>query len=165
MFLRGRLKNFFAVLPNLISRFQILFFVLMKLFKLILTTPERKVLDKEIVQATLPVVDGEVTILANHISYIAPLKAGEVRLLNAEGAEEELAISSGFIEFANNTLTILADTAERAEELDLARAEAAVKRAEEAKARTNLGEIEYATVAAQLEKELARLRVARKRRG
>lgn len=136
----------------------------MKSFKLILTTPERKVLDKEIVQATLPVVDGEVTMLADHISYIAPLKAGEIRLVDADGKEEHLAISSGFLEFGKNTLTILADTAERAEELDLKRAEEAVKRAEEAKARKDMGEMEYATVAAQLEKELARLRVARKRR-
>jgi F-type H+-transporting ATPase subunit epsilon len=136
----------------------------MKSFKLILTTPERKVLDKEIVQATLPVVDGEVTILADHIAYVATLKPGEIRLVDGEGKEEHIAISSGFLEFANNTLTLLADTAERAEELDLARAEVAVKRAEEAKARKDLGEMEYAAVAAQLEKELARLRVARKRR-
>lgn len=136
----------------------------MKLFHFVLVTPERKVLDKEIVQATLPVIDGEVTILADHISYIAALKAGEVRLVFADGTDEILAISSGFLEFGKNILTVLADTAERAEEIDAERAAQAVARAEEAKKQKDLGEIEYATVAAQLEKELARLRVARRKR-
>ena len=115
-------------------------------------------------QATLPVVDGEVTILADHIAYVGALKAGEMRFVDAEGKEENVAISSGFLEFAHNTLTILADTAERAEEIDAQRAEEAVKRAEEAKKQKNIGDLEYAIVASQLEKELARLRVARKRR-
>ncbi len=136
----------------------------MKLFHFVLVTPERKVLDKEIVQATLPVIDGDVTILADHISYIAALKSGEVRLVFADGSDEILAISSGFLEFGKNILTVLADTAERAEEIDAERAAQAVARAEEAKKQKDLGEMEYATVAAQLEKELARLRVARKRR-
>lgn len=136
----------------------------MKLFHFILATPERKVLDKEIVQATLPVIDGEVTILADHIAYIAALKAGEIRLVLADGSDERIALSSGFLEFGKNVLTVLADTAERAEEIDAERAEQAVARAKEAKKQKNLGEMEYATVAAQLEKELARLRVVRKRR-
>ena len=136
----------------------------MKLFHFILATPERKIFDREIVQATLPVVDGEVTVLAEHVPYIAALKAGEMRLVDEVGKEENIAISSGFLEFGNNVLTVLADTAELAHEIDIERAQKAIERAEKAKQEKQVDDLEYATVAAQLEKELARLRVARKRK-
>lgn len=120
--------------------------------------------DKEIVQATLPVADGEVTVLAEHVPYIAALKAGEMRLVDEAGKEESIALSNGFLEFGKNVLTILTDTAELAHEIDIERAQKAVLRAEKAKQEKHIDDLEYATVAAQLEKELARLRVARKRR-
>ena len=99
-------------------------------FKIV--TPERTVCEQEIDQATLPVTDGEVTILPNHQSYIASLKAGEIILKN-EKENIHMAVSGGFIEFDKNNLVILADTAERAEEIDLSRAEEARKRAEDLK--------------------------------
>jgi len=129
-----------------------------------ITTPEKTVYEDEIYQATLPVADGEVTILPNHRSYIASLKSGEI-ILKKKNKEKEidLAISGGFIEFHNNELIVLADTAERAEEIDLERAEEAKKRAEDIKKqRVSMDEVEYARVAAMLEKELARVKVARK---
>jgi len=81
-------------------------------FKIV--TPEKTVYESEIDQATLPVADGEVTILPNHRSYIAALKAGKI-CLNKEGEEIVMATSGGFIEFNDNNLVVLADTAERAE--------------------------------------------------
>jgi F-type H+-transporting ATPase subunit epsilon len=131
-------------------------------FKII--TPEKTVLEKEILQATLPVADGEVTILPNHRSYIAALKAGEICLKSAEG-DVCIAVSGGFIEFNENKLIVLADTAERAEEIDIERAEEARKRAEDLKKqRIEMDDSEYARVAAAVEKELARIKVARKHR-
>jgi len=129
-----------------------------------ITTPEKTVYEDEIYQATLPVADGDVTILPNHRSYIASLKSGEIILKKKnETKEVGMAISGGFIEFHNNELIVLADTAERAEEIDLKRAEEAKKRAEEIKKRrVSMDEVEYAHVAAMLEKELARVKVARK---
>lgn len=131
-------------------------------FKIV--TPERTVMEEEAYQATLPVVGGEVTILSNHIPYIGAIKAGEIIIRKeANGEEISLVTSGGFAEFHNNTLVILADTAERAEEIDLARAEEARTRAEELKKETiHMGEEEYARTAALIEKELARVRVARK---
>ncbi len=132
-------------------------------FKIV--TPERTVLEQEITQATIPTVVGEITILPNHRSYIAGLKPGEILVKCLEQGKTKdcaLAVSGGFVEFHNNELTILADTAERAEELDLKRAEEARKRAEELKKRKITDEKEYATVLAQLEKELARIKVAKK---
>lgn len=136
------------------------------MIKLKIVTPERLVLEMEVYQATLPIEGGEITILPDHIPYIGSLRAGEVMVRRTVGGEpESLATSGGFVEFHNNTLTLLADTAERAEEIDEARAEAGRKRAEELKAnREVLDEEEYARVAASLEKEMARLKVARKHR-
>ena len=135
------------------------------IIKFKITTPEKTVFEDEIYQATLPVADGEVTILPNHRSYIASLKSGEIILKKKKNEEKEidLAISGGFIEFHNNELIVLADTAERAEEIDLKRAEEAKKRAEDIKKqRVSMDEVEYARVAIMLEKELARVKVARK---
>ncbi len=134
------------------------------MIKFKITTPEKTVYEDEIYQATLPVADGEVTILPKHRSYIASLKPGEI-ILKKKGEEKEisLAISGGFIEFHNNELIVLADTAERAEEIDLERAEEARKRAEEIKKqRVLMDEVEYARVAIALEKELARVKVAKR---
>lgn len=131
-------------------------------FKIV--TPEKTVFESEIDQATLPVADGEVTILPNHRSYIGALKAGEI-MLKIGKEEINLAISGGFIEFNKNNLVVLADTAERAEEIDLKRAEEAKARAEKVmKERVRMDDSEYARVAAAIEKEMARLRVGRKHR-
>lgn len=129
-------------------------------FKIV--TPEGVVYENTIDQATLPTVNGQVTILPGHRSYIAALKAGEVAL--KKGSDEvRLATSGGFVEFDRNVLTVLADTAERAEAIDIKRAEEARKRAEELrKEKVSMSELEYAKVAAAIEKEAARIRVAKK---
>jgi F-type H+-transporting ATPase subunit epsilon len=129
-------------------------------FKIV--TPEKTVFESEIDQATLPVADGEVTILPNHRSYIAALKAGEIDL-KKDGEEIVMATSGGFIEFNHNNLVVLADTAERAEEIDLKRAEEAKAKAEAAmKEKIGTDDADYARVAASIEKEMARLRVGKK---
>lgn len=129
-------------------------------FKIV--TPERTVFEDTIDQVTLPVMDGEVTILPNHRSYIAALKAGEI-VVKSAGKEISMAVAGGFIEFNQNNLVVLADKAERAEEIDLARAEEAKKRAEELmKERVSMDDTEYARVAALVEKESNRVRVAKK---
>jgi F-type H+-transporting ATPase subunit epsilon len=129
-------------------------------FKII--TPEKTVFEADILQATLPVADGEITIMPNHRSYIASLKAGEI-CLKAESGDVRMVTSGGFIEFNKNNLIVLADTAERAEEIDLARAEEARERAEQLKKeKIEMDDGEYAQVAATIAKEMARIRVAKK---
>lgn len=131
-------------------------------FKIV--TPERTVLEEKIYQITLPIEGGEVTILPNHIPYIGTVKSGEI-LIRKEmnGEETSLATSGGFVEFHYNTLVVLADTAERADEIDLARAEEARKKAEAIMKETVHADDEnYARVAALIEKESARVRVAKK---
>ena len=134
------------------------------MIKFKIVTPEKVVFAADVYQATLPVEGGDVTILSNHIPYIGALKAGEVILRQeANGTEQSLVLSGGFVEFHDNTLVLLADTAERAEEIDLARAEEARRRAEAFKQEAvQMSDEEYARTAALIEKEMARVRVARK---
>lgn len=136
----------------------------MQHIKFKIVTPEKAVIDEEVYQVTLPVLDGEVTILPNHVPYIGAIKAGEIIVRKeSDGEEISLATSGGFAEFHDNTLSILADTAERAEEIDLARAEEARTRAALLqKERITMDDEEYARTAAMIEKELARVKVARK---
>ncbi len=133
------------------------------IFKII--TPEKIVFEGEVQQITLPVKEGEVTILPEHIPYIASLKAGEV-IIRTEAEEEasRLAISGGFIEFHDNTLILLADTAENAKDLDLERAEEARKRAQELKNQASESDVEYGRLVEMLEKETTRVHIARKHR-
>ena len=151
----------------------------MKSFTFKIITQEKVVLEREVTQATLPIDGGEVTVLADHMPLIGALKAGEIRVRgvgNDKGSditnekrkdddEEVLATSGGFVEFHDNILTILADRAERAEEIDIERAEQAKRRAEAMMQQKDaLSDEEYARTAALLEKELTRLRVAKKHR-
>lgn len=134
------------------------------MIKLKVVTPEKTVVEQEVYQATLPVLGGEVTLLPNHMPYIGALRAGEIMLRTEMGGEESsIATSGGFVEFHDNILSILADTAERAEEIDLARAEEARKRAEALKKeRVIMDDEEYARTAAMIEKEMTRVKVARR---
>lgn len=130
--------------------------------KLKIVSPEKVILEREIYQATLPVIDGIVTILPNHRSYIGALKTGEI-ILKDGADEQELAVTGGFVEFNQNVMTILADNAEYGHEIDLKEAEKARERAEEAmKQRHSMAEMEYATVLAELELALTKIKVARR---
>ena len=107
--------------------------------------------------------DGEVTILPNHRSYIASLKSGEI-ILKVGKEEISIATAGGFLEFDKNNLIVLADKAERAEEIDMQRAEEARKKAEEIKKQKFVDEAEAARIAAAVEKEFAPIKVAKKHR-
>ena len=134
-------------------------------FSLKCVTPERLLLAAEVVAVTLPIAGGEVTIFSKHEPYIGALQAGEITIERMDGTKESLAVSGGFVECEDNVLSVLADTAERAEEIDIERAETARERAEILrKEAISLGDEEYARVAAVLEKEVIRLKVARKHR-
>lgn len=129
-------------------------------FKII--TPERTVLSKQVDQITVPTVMGEITILPGHIPLVAVLVAGELVLKN-ENKETSMAVSGGLVEVKKNETVILADTAEMASELNEEKVEEARKKAEqllvEAK---NRQEVDVASLVGGLDRELARLRVARK---
>jgi F-type H+-transporting ATPase subunit epsilon len=129
-------------------------------FKIV--TPEKTVYEDSIDQVTLPTQEGEITVLPEHIPLIAVLAPGELTV-KQDGKEIAMAVSGGMIEVRKNELTILADTAERAEEIDIKRAEEARERAEKLKdEKIRMDETEYAAVAALMERNLARIKVAKK---
>ncbi len=129
-------------------------------FKIV--TPERIVYEDEIDSLTLPTAMGEITILPHHIPLVSTVSAGE--LIVRKGVEAHpMAISGGFVEVREgNQVTVLADTAERVQEIDTARAEEAKERARKLLSERQADDVDYAALAAKIEKELARLKVARK---
>lgn len=131
--------------------------------KLKIVTPERIVFEGTVDSLTATTENGEITILPNHIALATLLRAGEMR---AKVGKEELllAASTGLLEVrAGNEVVVLAQSAERSEELELAVIEEAKKRAEqsliEAKSKDA---VSFADAAAHMERELARYRVALK---
>jgi len=110
-----------------------------------------------------PGVQGQLGILPMHSPLMTMLEPGEL-LVKQNGNEINLAVSGGFMEVRPDRVTILADTAERAEEIDLARAEEARKRAEQAKAEAPAGAEAALAAEAALKRALTRLKVARRRK-
>lgn len=130
-----------------------------KTFKLEIVTPERIVLDKEIASLVAPGIDGSLGILANHAPLMAELTTGELWMREADGGETCGAISGGFMEVFQNHVRILADTAELACDIDVERAEAAKRRAEERLAHAQ--EVDRARAEASLRRAASRIRAAR----
>jgi len=128
-------------------------------------TAERELYSGEADMVSAPGAEGRLGILPSHAPLLTFLTPGELRIVLRE-AEEPLFVSGGFLEVFNNTVTVLADSAEHAEEIDQARAEEARRRAQErlAQAQSN---VERAELQASLERAVARLRVAEltRRRG
>lgn len=130
-----------------------------------ITTPERQVFQETVRQVSIPTETGEITVLPNHLPLIAPVPAGELRAVKESGEEVLMAVSGGFVTVQrDNHVVVLADTAERAEELDLEAIEEAKKRAEEVMQQKHDDVERYADAAAAMARELARLKVATKHR-
>lgn len=134
----------------------------MKQIKLKIVTPEKILFEDIVSQVSVSTIMGEITILPNHIPLVSQLSSGEIVIKTEQGKEDLMAISGGFIEVLPDQVVILADTAERAEDIDEARAEEARQKAEEI-LKTKVADAEgFAMFTAKIEKELARLKVARK---
>jgi F-type H+-transporting ATPase subunit epsilon len=125
-------------------------------------TAEREVFSGEADVVILPGADGELAILPSHTPLVTVMNPGELWIQDAD-REDALALSGGFMEVRNNRISILADTAERADEIDEARAEDARERAQLA-LRDRPPDIDPSTFAAALRQSQLRLKVARRRR-
>jgi len=121
-------------------------------------TAERELYNGEADLVTAPGTEGEMGILPRHAALLATLKPGALRIRSG-GQEEALFVSGGFLEVSNNQVTVLADAAEHAEEIDQARAEEARRRAQERLAQAG-SDVERAELQAALERAITRLRVA-----
>ncbi|MCD4705231.1 ATP synthase F1 subunit epsilon [bacterium] len=135
----------------------------MKLIKFEIVTPEKIILKEMIQSLTVPTKEGVITVLPKHIPLIGILVPGVAHIKKEDDTLEIFSVSSGFIEVLRDKIVILADTAERADEIDADRAEEARAKAEEAKQRAeNESDVDFAAIQANLEKELARVKAAQK---
>ena len=124
-----------------------------------IVTAERVVLSDDVDMVSAPTRDGRVGILPRHAPLLTILEPGELGIVK-DGVRTEFAVSGGFMEVLPTRVTILADTVERADEIDESRAEAARARAEERKQLAQ-SERDAQIAELQLRKEMARLQVAR----
>ena len=127
-----------------------------------IVTAERLVSSDQVDVLVAPGGDGELAILPHHAPLLTTLKPGEMRVVK-DGEESYIAVSGGFLEMIGNTVTVLADTAERADEIDVERSEEALRRAQERIAEAP-GEADLERAVASVRRSQARLMVARRRR-
>jgi len=129
-------------------------------FKLV--TPVKTVLEEEVEQVTLDTEEGEITVLPYHSPIVSIVRPGEL-VIKQNGASRGLSIAGGIVEMFGNTLLVLADTAEHANEIELERAEKkATELAQELSSQEHMDITTYNTLQRQLEKEQARVHVAKK---
>jgi F-type H+-transporting ATPase subunit epsilon len=128
-------------------------------FDLQIVTPRRIVFNGRIESISAPGVLGGFQVLHSHAPLLSSLRIGEVKVVDAQGAETRYATSGGFVEVRKNRVVMLAETAERADEINVERAKASVARAQtrisERRPETDLGRAEIA-----LRRALNRLKVS-----
>jgi F-type H+-transporting ATPase subunit epsilon len=128
--------------------------------KLTIVTPERSVVQDEVDELQIPGAEGYFGVLPGHAPLFSELKVGEVSYRKGD-RWTFLAVAWGFVEVQPNLVRILAETAERAHEIDLDRAERAKQRAEE-RIRRGGDEVDYNRAVIALERAIIRIHVARK---
>jgi F-type H+-transporting ATPase subunit epsilon len=132
--------------------------------RLELATPTRLVVSEEAEEVVVPGADGYFGVLPGHAPLLALVGTGEV-MYRTGRAEHYLAVSGGFAEVGPDRVTILAESAERPEEIDVARARAARERAESRLAGRGGDDVDYPGELAALERAQIRLQVAQRRSG
>ena len=134
---------------------------MMATIKLDIVTAERMIYSEDVDVIIAPGVEGQLGILPHHTPLMTALQAGELHIKKGE-EEFTLAISGGFLEIRPDRVIVLADSAERAEEIDVARAEEAKRRAEQHLAAGRDSGLDEGQARASLLRAMARLRVAEK---
>ena len=127
--------------------------------KLDIVTAERALYSEDVDVVIVPGVEGQLGILPHHAPLMTALQAGELRVRKGE-EEFSLVITGGFLEVRPDRIIVLADAAERAEEIDVARAEEAKRRAEQRLAQRHAPGFDEARTEVALHRAMARLKVA-----
>ncbi|MFA7248880.1 MAG: ATP synthase F1 subunit epsilon [Dehalococcoidia bacterium] len=135
---------------------------------LTIVTAQRTVLEEAgVTKLVVPAAEGQITILPRHAALMSSLAIGEM-VVFAPGGSESIAIHGGFIQVAHDEVSVLADAAERIDQIDLDRAEAARARAQarlQGRDVNLVGGIDVLRAQLALQRSLTRLRVARRRVG
>jgi len=124
-----------------------------------IVTPERVVVSEEVEEVVLPGIEGEFGVLPGHIPFLTALKVGELVYRGQEGAAQHLAVSWGYVEVTADSVKVLAETAEKATEIDTKRAEMAREEAEKILT-AGKDDPEYEKAKVTLEKSVIRVQVA-----
>ncbi len=122
-------------------------------YRLRVVTPERVVYDRDVIEIIVRSTEGEIGILAHHMQIITPLVPHIMTVYDPDGKTEQMAIGGGFLEVQDASTIILADSAETADMVDVARAERARQRALE---RINTGSTQSTVDLARAQRSLAR---------
>jgi len=129
--------------------------------KLEMVTPYKRVLSEEVDEVTAPGSIGEFGVLPDHTSLLTTLKVGE--LIYKQGNQTfHVAVNWGYVEVEDNVMTVLVETAEPADQIDLERAKAALGRAEEALKKLSSEDKEFKIMEAALARAVIRVQVAGK---
>ncbi|GLH64079.1 ATP synthase epsilon chain [Parageobacillus toebii] len=131
---------------------------MMKTIKVSVVTPDGPVYEADVEMVSTKAKSGELGILPGHIPLVAPLEISAVRL-KKEGKTEYIAVSGGFLEVRPDKVTILAQAAERAEDIDVTRAKAAKERAER-RLQSKEDDIDFKRAELALKRAINRLNVA-----
>ncbi|MBI4334992.1 MAG: F0F1 ATP synthase subunit epsilon [Chloroflexi bacterium] len=134
----------------------------MATLRLEITTAERLVFADDVNIVVAPGIEGQLGILPHHTPLMTMLMPGEL-VARKDGDEFAMCITGGFLEVRPDKVVILADACERAEEIDMERAEAARKRAEE-RLKSHTPEMDLARAQAALQRSLIRIKVAERRK-
>lgn len=130
-----------------------------KTFKLEIVTPEKMLLSQDVESVVVPGVEGSLGILAGHAPLMSELGIGVLTLKDTDGKEIDYAISGGFVQVYSNTVRVLADSAEPGDSIDVERAEASLRRAQD-RLKANEAEVDFARAEASLKRALSRLKAA-----
>ncbi|MEO0205397.1 MAG: F0F1 ATP synthase subunit epsilon [candidate division WOR-3 bacterium] len=132
-------------------------------FRLEIVTPERLVYSEDVDILTVPTMDGEISILAKHVPLVSIISPGEIKI-KKDGEIEFMAITGGFVQVLPHKVIILADAAERAEEIDLERAMKARERAQKLMEEKRGDKITHAEAMAAFQRALVRIKVGQRKR-
>jgi F-type H+-transporting ATPase subunit epsilon len=128
-------------------------------FALEIVTPERVIYSGQVASLQAPGSEGSFGVLAGHMPLLASLQVGLLRFAEEGGNEVQMAVSGGFTEVGREQVTVLAETAERAEEVDIQRAESSRQRAEGRLARRHEEQVDVTRAQAALSRAINRLKV------
>jgi F-type H+-transporting ATPase subunit epsilon len=129
--------------------------------KLEVVTPAKAVVNEEVQTVVAPGVLGEFGVLIGHTPFLTTIQTGGVRYIDTQGKEHFIFVSGGFAEALPDKVTILAESAERRKDIDLERAEAARKRAEERMAQKDKDDkIDAIRAEAALRRAIMRIKLA-----
>ncbi len=133
----------------------------MKTIKVSVVTPDGLVYESDVEMVSTKAQSGELGILPGHIPMVAPLQIGAVRLKN-DGKTELVAVSGGFLEVRPEKVTILAQSAEQSDEIDLDRAKRAKDRAEQRLQTHKQDHVDFRRAELALQRALNRINVSEK---